>query len=139
MSTSETEALALRTVEALNSHDVDAFREMSGETEEEWAPLGPRHAGLQPAFPDYRISVERIVAREDDFAIFYRVTATHVAEFPAAELEGIPATGRQLSWDESVYSVVRDGKVVDGGLVIAGVERLQQLGVLPATKRDFPE
>lgn len=138
MSTSDVETLARRTVEALNAHDVDALREMAAEPEQ-WDLWDRTMRVFYRAFPDYRIAVQKIVVGEDAFAIFYRVTATHAAEFPAGELEGIPASGKTLSWDEAAYSLVVDGKVVAGSLVVAGVERLQQLGVLPEFRRDFPD
>jgi predicted ester cyclase len=130
--------LAQRTVDAFNAHDIDALRAMSAESDEDWAVWDHTLREFYRAFPDYRITVRKIIAGDDAFALFYRVSATHTAEFPAGELEGVPASGRTLSWDEAVYREVEGGKVVGGTLVVSGVERLQQMGVLPESRHDVP-
>ena len=77
MSRSDVEARAHQTVEALNAHDVDALRAMAGESDEELVPFERTMRAFYHAFPDYRIAIQRIVAGEDAFAIFCRVTGTH--------------------------------------------------------------
>jgi predicted ester cyclase len=108
-------------------------------SDEEWAPWERAFRDFFTAFPDYRLSVQHSVLGDSSFALFYEVTATHSAEFPAAELKGIPASGKTLTWNEAVYQEVRDGKITNGHLVIDGLARLRQLGVVPATENEFPE
>jgi predicted ester cyclase len=137
--TDDLSAVVERMVAALNGHDVAAIRELSADSDEEWAPWERAFRDFFTAFPDYRISVQHSVLGDSSFALFYEVTATHSAEFPAAELKGIPASGKTLTWNEAVFQEVRDGKITNGHLVIDGLARLQQLGVVPATENQFPE
>lgn len=136
----EIEALAQRMIDTLNAHDVAAMRAIASGSDEEWAPWERAFTAFFRSFPDYRVTVRKIIVGEDDFAVFYTASGTHSAEFPAGELAGIPASGKKLTWQEAVWQhVTPDGKIGDGDLVIAGHERLQQLGVLPAPGSDFPE
>ena len=133
------EALVATMVAAHNARDVDAIRSHYGGSDEEWAPWDRALRAFFRAFPDYGITVQRIVLGRGEAAIFYRVRGTHTAEYPAGELAGVAPTGSTVAWDEAAYYRVENGKIVDVHLVIGGVERLQQLGVLPAPGTAFPD
>lgn len=138
MSSYELEAFATQMIRALNAQDVNALGQMFGVTDEDWDSWARSLHAFYRAFPDYTAQVEKVVAGTDAVAIFYRVTATHAAEYPAAELERIPPTNRKVTWHEAQWIVLREGRAVHSGLVVSGVERLQQLGVLPVPTRMSP-
>lgn len=133
MSREEIAGLAERIVGALNDHDIAAMNAMTSGSDAERDEFEGMMRTFYAAFPDYRITVLDSVIGESSFALFYTVTATHAAEFPLGELAGIPGTGKKLTWTEATYQAVRDGKLVDWRLVVDGVERLEQLGALPAS------
>lgn len=121
-----------------NAHDVEGLRQLFAATDEEWAPWGRSLEALFRAFPDIRQDVERMIVADDSAAVTARVSGTHADEYPAGELAGIAGTGRSIEWHEAYIFVVRDGRIVDGQLLVAGHERLQQLGVLPEPAAGFP-
>lgn len=138
MAQTDSRAVVTEMFARLNAHDPAGLRGLFSMDDEEWAPWDRSLRAMFRAFPDYRADVERMVVEGDSVAVQYRVNGTHAAEYPAAELAGIPATGRTLHWAEAQFFVVRDGLIEDGDMVVSGVERLQQLGVLPETASTFP-
>lgn len=88
------------------------------------------HRQFRKAFPDYQATVTHVVAEGDTVVVVTLVTGTHSAEFPYGELKGIAATGKKLVWEEVMITQYRDGVPSDIRLIVDGVARLQQLGVL---------
>jgi steroid delta-isomerase-like uncharacterized protein len=82
--------------------------------------------GFRAAFPDLTISVEQLVADEDNVAIAYTVTGTHQGDFL-----GIPATGRQIKARGLQIARFENGQIVErwGSSDQLGI--LQQIGVNP--------
>ncbi len=127
-----------RVVAALNAHDVAALRESIEAPDDVWAPWERSFVAFFEAFPDFHQTIEQIVVDGDSYGLHVLCEGTHAREYPAGELAGIPATGKRLSWHEANFGTVKDGKMEASDLVIGGVERLQQLGALPAPGPDFP-
>lgn len=130
------ESLVRTMVDAHNARDVDAIRSHYAASDEEWAPWNRAVRAFFRAFPDYGITVQKVVIGRGEVALFYRAHGTHTAEYPAGELAGVEPTGSPVAWDEAVYYRVENGRIADVHLVVSGVERLQQLGVLPAPTPD---
>ena len=86
---------------------------------------------FRSAFSDYHFTINRLLEDGEFVSYFGTAEGTHVAEYPAWELRGIPPTGKKLSWDEAGWVQIVDGRFVDGILIVDGVDRLQQMGVLP--------
>ena len=123
----------------LNAHDVAGLRALHGLSDEEWAPIGRSLLAMFEAFPDYRYTPFTVLVDGDTVAHFGEVSATHAGEYPAGELAGIAGTGKALHWNEAHYFVLgEEGTIIDGGLVVDGVARLQQLGALGPPERAFP-
>jgi hypothetical protein len=89
------------------------------------------HRLFRKAFPDYHATLLHIAAEGDTVIVFLKVTGTHSAEFPIGELKGIAPTGKKLEWNEAQVMVYKDGIPATSELIIDGISRLQQLGVLP--------
>ena len=134
MSAESNKAQSLAWIEALNSPNwdkaVQPFFVGVLEQYHEW--FMESHRKFRLAFPDYQASVVHAAAEGDTVILFLKVTGTHSAEFPEGELKGIPASGKKLEWHEVNVTVYKDGVPTEVELVIDGIARLEQLGVLPA-------
>jgi steroid delta-isomerase-like uncharacterized protein len=112
----------LKTVFAPNVVDRDPA------SDQEPGPEGFIHffTGFRAAFPDLNISVEKLVADEDNVAIAYTVTGTHQGDFL-----GISATGRQIKARGMQIARFENGQIVErwGSSDQLGI--LQQIGVNP--------
>lgn len=73
---------------------------------------------------DLEVTVERIVASDDEVVGIWRVRGTHVGE-----LFGVPATGRTLDYRNASVFRVEDGRIVDYTGVWGALEAVRQMGV----------
>lgn len=81
------------------------------------------------AFPDLHITMEDLIAEEDQVAVRLTLRGTHKSDLVTAM--HIPATGKPVT--ESVIAVIRfaGGKVVEVWSQADTLGFLQQLGVIP--------
>jgi steroid delta-isomerase-like uncharacterized protein len=79
------------------------------------------------AFPDAQISVEASLADRDMVASRWTITGTHGGPF-----QGVPATGRLISFAGCDFSRVVDGRVAEHWAQFDLVSVLQQIGAMPA-------
>lgn len=125
----ENKAFVRRWVEALNQEN---WAERVSEflpTPADAAEFIAMQTTFRTAFPDYHFTIDDLIAEGDKVVVRGRTRATHVGEFPVGELKGIAPTGKQLEWAEVwIFDL---GKPMDSWLLVDGVSRLQQLGVLP--------
>jgi predicted ester cyclase len=91
-------------------------------------------AAFRVAFPDYHATIVDMIAEDDKVVTRLRVSGTHKAEYPGGELKGIPATGKLLEWEEVSIDRFAGNNHIEGWLLVDGVSRLRQLGVLPQAK-----
>jgi Predicted ester cyclase len=75
------------------------------------------------AFPDLRVTITEVVAEADNVVIWYRVQGTQRGEF-----EGVPPTGKQVSWIGSDLLRVAAGKIVEGRFLSDSLGLLRKLG-----------
>jgi steroid delta-isomerase-like uncharacterized protein len=78
------------------------------------------------AFPDVHVEIEDLVAEGETVVERNTVTATHKGEF-----NGIPATGRKVTWTEIDLYKLQDGKVTELWPEIDFLGLLTQLGAIP--------
>lgn len=78
-------------------------------------------------FPDFRMSIEDIVAQGDKVAARFIERGTHNGEFM-----GITPTGRQVTWTEIGILRIEGGKIVESWYETDMLGLMQQLGALPA-------
>lgn len=134
MSAEENKVWMLKWIEAVKSPDWEQatkpfFQGAMGEWRD-W--FVENHRAFLKAFPDFDSSILHVAADDDTVIVITKVTGTHTAEFPSGELKGVAPTGKKLEWQEAQWAVFDQGNWVDGGLLVDGVSRLQQLGVLPS-------
>jgi predicted ester cyclase len=81
---------------------------------------------FRDTLPDLAVSIERIIASDDEVVGVWRVSGTH-----RGPLFGFPATGRRLEWSNaSVFRLAGD-KIVDYTGVWGALEAVHGMGVLP--------
>jgi steroid delta-isomerase-like uncharacterized protein len=79
------------------------------------------------AFPDMRFTIQQQMAEGDRVMTHKRFHGTHLGPFM-----GIPATGKEVAFDNIDIMAVRDGKIVEHWAVADMLSLMQQLGVVPA-------
>ena len=79
------------------------------------------------AFPNGHYIIEDVFAEGDRVAARIAFTGTH-----QGEMQGIPATGRNVSISGITIFRLDNGKIAEGWLVNDRLGLMQQLGVIPA-------
>ncbi|HYP41122.1 MAG TPA: ester cyclase [Chloroflexia bacterium] len=79
------------------------------------------------AFPDSTVVIEDMLSEGDKVVTRYMYKATH-----QGELQGIPATGKQIAVPGIAIDRVVDGKIVERWDLLDQMALMQQLGVIPA-------
>ena len=81
---------------------------------------------FKQAFPDARVDIEYQVAEGDKVVTRYAWHGTH-----QGEIEGIPATGKQVKWTSTVTFRIDDGKICEAWQNMDRWGLMQQMGVAP--------
>ncbi len=122
--------------EAINSGNLEAFRELTTDSVKEHDPgptQGPGAQGyidlfteMRTAFPDLKATPEHITAAEDSVALAYIIEGTHQGPFM-----GIAPTGKRIKARGVQIARFQDGKMVErwGSSDELGI--LKQLGAEP--------
>jgi steroid delta-isomerase-like uncharacterized protein len=83
--------------------------------------------GFAAAFPDLRLTVEDTLATDHGVAARVTFRGTHQGDF-----QGIPATGKQVTFTAIEYNRMEDGKVAEHWVELDLLGLMQQLGAIPA-------
>lgn len=83
-------------------------------------------APFNKAFPDLTRNIVDIVAEGDKVAISINVTGTYKGEF-----QGIPATGKQVSFTAMDILTIIDGKITEEWATADMMGLMQQIGAIP--------
>jgi steroid delta-isomerase-like uncharacterized protein len=130
-----------RFADAANTHDPDliskAVDEMFDQDVRAATPMpieasgpdGVRNvfATLHQAFPDLHISIEDLIGEGDKVVTRERITGTHRGNYM-----GLPATGKQVAYDEIMIARFADGRIVEYWGVVDVLSLMKQLGASPA-------
>jgi steroid delta-isomerase-like uncharacterized protein len=81
-------------------------------------------AELRRAFPDWRSTVEEMIAEGDRVAERWTGRGTHLGDF-----QGIPSTGRQVEVPGVVFYRIAGGKIAEFRGSFDAMSMMQQLGV----------
>jgi steroid delta-isomerase-like uncharacterized protein len=81
---------------------------------------------LRSAFPDFKATIDDIVAEGDKVVIRQTWTGTHKGEFM-----GIPPTGKSISINVIDIIRIAEGQFVEHWGVMDQMAMMQQLGVIP--------
>jgi steroid delta-isomerase-like uncharacterized protein len=127
--------VAVQTMEALDRRDLDSMRANMAPNScfYGWAPEtldADGHktfmSGLLAAFPNSRFIVDDVIAEGDKVAVRHRLQGTH-----QAELQGVPATGKQVEVNGIVIFRIENGKIAEAWLNADIMGMMQQLGIVP--------
>jgi steroid delta-isomerase-like uncharacterized protein len=83
-------------------------------------------AAINNAFPDLRNNIVAMVAEGDKVAVRFNVTATHKGEF-----QGIPPSGKKVSFSGMAFITVINGKVAEEWAIADMMRLMQQIGAIP--------
>ncbi len=124
--------------EALNRQDTERMDQLvssnnyslhfSGMTPMDWN--GNKEQFLAPftkAFPDLRRNIVDMVAEGDKVAVSINVTGTYKGEF-----QGIPPTGKQVSFTAMDILTIGDGNITEEWATADMMGLMQQIGAIPA-------
>jgi steroid delta-isomerase-like uncharacterized protein len=138
MSPAQNKELARRMVEEIfNQHNLDMVDDIiaaNAVDHEELPPGMPTgregskamFAMMFSAFPDFRATIENLIAEDDKVVVHMLWTGTHKGEFM-----GIPPTGKQIAINVIDILRVSEGKFVEHWGVSDMMALMQQLGVSP--------
>lgn len=139
MSTEQNKQLVQRLIEeVINQGKIDVIEELFTPdfVEHEAASPGvpPGRDGLKAmfgmvhsAFPDFKATVEHLIAEDDCVVVHMNWTGTHEADFM-----GIPPTGKSISITVIDIMGITGGKIGAHWGVMDQMTLMQQLGVLPS-------
>lgn len=86
-------------------------------------------------FPDWRMTIDRLVVRGDEVVALMTVTGTHLAvsqrPVNGGVYLGVPPTGRKFSVLHTHWFVVKDGLIVEHRATRDDLGMSRQLGLLP--------
>ena len=82
---------------------------------------------VRNAFPDFKVTVDDMIAEGDKVATRWTVRGTHKGDFGK-----IVATGKQVTITGITLSRIVDGKTVENWWSSDNLGMLQQLGVIPS-------
>jgi steroid delta-isomerase-like uncharacterized protein len=83
-------------------------------------------APFNKAFPDLRRNIVDMVAEGDKVAVSINVTGTYKGEF-----QGIPATGKHVSFTAMDILTIIDGKITEEWATADMMGLMQQIGAIP--------
>jgi len=137
MTTDENKAIVRRFIEqVLNGGDVaaaDQYMTAQPLEHDPWPGQPPTLEGwkqgltaLRTALPDYRFTIEDLIAEGDKIVVRGTSRGTHKGEFM-----GIAPTGKQFVMTELHIVRIADGKIVEHWGNHDDLGMLQQLGVVP--------
>jgi steroid delta-isomerase-like uncharacterized protein len=126
-----------RFFEALNRQDTERMDQLvssnryslhfSGMPPMDWN--GNKKEFLAPfakAFPDLHRNIVDMVAEGDKVAVSVNVTGTYKGEF-----QGIPATGKEVSFTAMDMLTISDGKITEEWATADMMGLMQQIGAIP--------
>ena len=80
------------------------------------------------AFPDFRLTIDDVIAEGNKVAVRWTVTGTHTGP---SEFIPVPPTGKQVSITGSYMARVEDGKFAEIWFFADNLGQFQQLGIIP--------
>jgi steroid delta-isomerase-like uncharacterized protein len=127
--------------EVSNTHDTERMGQFVSSTNHSFHFLGMQptdwnghkqlFTAFTSAFPDLSSNIVAMVAEGDKVAVRFNVTGTHKGEF-----QGIPPTGKKVSFSGMDFLTIIDGKVVEEWESIDTMGLMQQIGAIPPDAHD---
>ena len=146
MSGDDTKAIIRAFVETVwNGRQLDRADEIVAADFIDHAPMPGQAPGLEgvkrkwamylDAIPDFRITIEELVAEGDKVAVRRTYEGTH----RGGPLLGIPATGKRLQFGGISIFRLANGRIAEHWEQLDRLTLMQQLGVLPTPDAPRPQ
>ncbi len=100
---------------------------LSGMPPMDWNGTKQFYAAIWSAFPDLHHDILDIVAEGDKVAVRYNIIGIH-----KGELQGIPPTGKEVSFGAMDFITLINGKVAEEWEIADTMGLMQQIGAIPA-------
>jgi steroid delta-isomerase-like uncharacterized protein len=102
---------------------------LSGMPPMDWNATKQFYTAIWSAFPDLHHEILDMVAEEgeDKVAVRYNIIGTH-----KGELQGIPPTGKEVSFGAMDFITLIDGKVAEEWEIADTMGLMQQIGAIPS-------
>jgi steroid delta-isomerase-like uncharacterized protein len=120
--------------EAVNTGNLQEFYELVADSSVDHDPARDQEPGpngyivfftmMRTAFPDFKLTVEQLVADEDNVAFAYTATGTHKGDFM-----GVAPTGKSIKIRGMQISKFEDGKMIERWGSSDELGLLKQIGV----------
>jgi steroid delta-isomerase-like uncharacterized protein len=120
--------------EAVNTGNLQEFYELVADSSVDHDPAPDQETGpngyivfftmMRTAFPDFKLTVEQLVADEDNVAFAYTATGTHKGDFM-----GVAPTGKSIKIRGMQISKFEDGKMIERWGSSDELGLLKQIGV----------
>jgi steroid delta-isomerase-like uncharacterized protein len=99
---------------------------LSGMPSMDWNGTKQFYAAAWSAFPDLHHDILDLVTEGDKVAVRYNIIGTH-----KGELQGIPPTGKEVSFSAMDFITLIDGKVAEEWEIADTMGLMQQIGAIP--------
>jgi steroid delta-isomerase-like uncharacterized protein len=99
---------------------------ISGMPSMDWNGTRQFYAAAWIGFPDLHHDILDIVAEGDKVAVRYNIIGTH-----KGELQGIPPTGKEVSFSAMAFITLVDGKIAEEWEIADTMGLMQQIGAIP--------
>lgn len=137
MSLEEVKALIRKMYDTLNKRNLaitDGFiaPEYIDHSNQLRGPEGVKHfiTQLLTSFPDFHVTIEDIIAEENQVWVYLLYTMTHTGDY-----RGIAPTKKKIT-EKSVYMYrIANGKIVEGRAVSNELDFLKKLGLIEYTEQ----
>jgi steroid delta-isomerase-like uncharacterized protein len=100
---------------------------LSGMQPMDWNGTKQFYAAVWSTFPDLHHDILDLVTEGDKVAVRYNIIGTH-----KGELQGIPPTGKEVSFSAMDFITLVDGKVAEGSVDADTMGLMQQIGAIPS-------
>jgi steroid delta-isomerase-like uncharacterized protein len=137
----EAKALVNRYYEAFNSHDREVYSELFTADAETWSTDGSTVSGVEAvadwdmawysAFPDARITSERMITEGSFIVSENHFTGRHEATMVQPDGQEIPATGNQVDVPYVAVFEIEGGKLKRQRIYYNSLTVVEQLGLEP--------
>lgn len=137
MSTEENKAIVRPMLEELDKGNWAIFNELFAPDFVYHGPVSPKPLTREEleqiarmfyaAFPDWRHTIEDMIAEGDKVVTRFTLRGTHKGEF-----QGIPATGKEIAFTAICIFRIAEGKIVEEWQEIDLIGLMRQLGAIPA-------
>jgi steroid delta-isomerase-like uncharacterized protein len=94
----------------------------------DWNGTKQFYAAAWSAFPDLHHDILDLVTEGNKIAVRYNIIGTH-----KGELQGIPPTGKEVSFGAMDFITLIDGKVAEEWEIADTMGLMQQIGAIPSS------